>query len=343
MSDKVETIAYVGEKWGGKTPWHGKGVEVTNDLTTDQMMAKAGLDWDVQKVQSYIKWNGQEIPTEDFQLVRSTDGQILSRVSKNWHVNQNKEAFDFFKDFVLEGDMEMHTAGSLDQGRMVWALAKIKNKEFTVANKKDIVAPYLLFSNPHEYGRCIDVRFTAICVVCWNTISFALNGKEDLFIRLNHTKKFDPDLVKKTLKIANTKLEEYHTLSSFLAGKKYTPKNVVKYIKEVFPKIKHERSGEKAETFEKWKERKIKREKERGREYDEELSRPAKIALAILDEHPHAKIAKNTWWAAFNAVTFSVDHLLGTDENRLAKAWYGSGRQKKLVALNRAIEYAKAS
>ena len=39
MAHQVETMAYAGE-----VPWHGLGVEVSNDLTPNQMMKKAGLD-----------------------------------------------------------------------------------------------------------------------------------------------------------------------------------------------------------------------------------------------------------------------------------------------------------
>ena len=48
MSHEVETMAYAGE-----VPWHGLGTPVSNDLTPNQMMVKAGLDWSVNKVPTY--------------------------------------------------------------------------------------------------------------------------------------------------------------------------------------------------------------------------------------------------------------------------------------------------
>ena len=42
MAHMVETMAYAGE-----VPWHGLGVKVSNDLTPQQMMDKAGLNWEV--------------------------------------------------------------------------------------------------------------------------------------------------------------------------------------------------------------------------------------------------------------------------------------------------------
>ena len=43
----------------------------------------------------------------------------------------------------------MHTAGSLEDGRRVWALAKV-NDTFEVF-KGDAIEQFLLFSNPHKY------------------------------------------------------------------------------------------------------------------------------------------------------------------------------------------------
>jgi hypothetical protein len=45
MSHEVETMAYAGE-----LPWHGLGVEVSNELTPMMMLEKAGLDWTVDEV-----------------------------------------------------------------------------------------------------------------------------------------------------------------------------------------------------------------------------------------------------------------------------------------------------
>jgi len=164
MAHNVETMAYAGE-----VPWHGLGVQVSNDLTPNQMMEKAGLDWSVIECPSYIEHDGKKIETGQRALVRSTDGRILTNVGPVWNPVQNEDAFNFFSEYVLAGDMEMHTAGSLRNGQIVWALAKVK-ESFDLFGG-DQVDSYLLFSNPHRYGHSIDVRFTPIRVVCNNTLS----------------------------------------------------------------------------------------------------------------------------------------------------------------------------
>ena len=52
-------------------------------------------------------------------------------VSNDWEPLQNHEAFDFFNDFISQGDMKMDTCGSIRGGQLVWAMAKV-NEDFTV-------------------------------------------------------------------------------------------------------------------------------------------------------------------------------------------------------------------
>ena len=311
MAHMVETMAYAGE-----TPWHGLGVSVHNDLTPDQMLVKAGLDWTVNKVPSYVNIGGQEIATGQQALVRSSDNSILSMVSDDWNPCQNHEAFEFFNDFVMEGNMEMHTAGSLKQGKNVWALAKVKDSFEILGGDK--VDSYLLFSNPHEYGRCIDIRFTPVRVVCNNTLTLSLAGKTDLMVRLNHRSKFDPDMVKKTLGIAQTKMGTYKEMAEFLASRAYTTESVTNYLKEVFPSL--------------------------TKKDNSIMSRPATQAFEVLETQPGAEFGKNSFWQAFNATTYVVDHVLGhSQETRLQSAWFGDNRKRKLIALEKAVEFAVAA
>ena len=44
MVAAVETMAYAGE-----LPWHGLGTKVPQDLSTDEFIKQAGLDWTVSK------------------------------------------------------------------------------------------------------------------------------------------------------------------------------------------------------------------------------------------------------------------------------------------------------
>ena len=214
MAHQVETMAYAGE-----VPWHGLGVEVSNDLTPNQMMKKAGLDWTVDQIDSYATLpNGKKVATGMKALVRSSDNKVLTNIGQIWNPVQNEEAFEFFSEYVLAGDMEMHTAGSLKGGQMVWALAKVKESFDLFGGDK--VESYLLFSNPHLYGKSIDIRFTPIRVVCNNTLSLSLAEQAERSIKVGHRGSFNADEVKKALGIASDKLKTYKEMAEFLGSKR---------------------------------------------------------------------------------------------------------------------------
>ena len=123
MSHEVEMVNGQAQMaYAGEVPWHGLGTAVSNDLTPQQMQEVAGLNWSVEK-QDIITSGGVTIDGKQA-LVRSSDNKVLDVIGENWNPVQNDEAFNFFSEYVLAGDMEMHTAGSLKGGKMVWALAK---------------------------------------------------------------------------------------------------------------------------------------------------------------------------------------------------------------------------
>ena len=315
MIDGVAQMAYAGDK-----PWHGLGVEVSNDLTPAQMMRKAGLDWSVEKVDSFIEVDGERIPTGQQSLVRSSDNKILTNVGGDWNPVQNSEAFEFFSEYVLAGDMEMNTAGSLKGGSNVFALAKVKDS-FTILGE-DQVDSYLLFSNPHQYGKAIDVRFTPIRVVCSNTLTFSLNSASKNFVKLNHRSVFDADQVKETLGIAHDKFSQYKEMAEFLSTRRFTAESLVQFYNDVFP-YTH-------------KESEVKTVKD--------LSKNARDAYEVLETQPGANFGEGTWWQALNSITYLTDHKLGRNaDTRMQSAWFGVNQSRKIKAANKAVEYATAS
>lgn len=316
MAHMMETMAYAGE-----TPWHGLGEKVSNDLSPTQMMKKAGCDWTVHEVESFIEFDDRKIPTGQKSLVRGTDGKVLTNVGADWKPVQNEQAFEFFSEYVYAGDMEMHTAGSLKGGQMIWALAKVK--ESFELFKGDEVESFLLFSNPHQYGKSIDVRFTPIRVVCNNTLTLALEKETQRGVRVGHRTEFNGDMVKEQLGIAHEKFSKYKEMAQFLGSKRFTMDSLVEYYNTVFPRTSDKRIRDMALSA-------------------ETLSRPAKQAFDVLETQPGAKFAEGTWWQAFNSVTFMTDHLQGrSQENRLYSSWYGSNQLRKRLALNAAVDFAE--
>jgi phage/plasmid-like protein (TIGR03299 family) len=292
------------------------GKEVQDNMSTDEMLEESGTNWKVFKKPIYANMGNKkkQIMIDDrMALIRDRDEKILDIVGKDWNPLQNHQAFDFFREFVEAGHMTMETAGSLQGGKRVWVLAKT-NDSFEVV-KGDVVDKYFLFSNPHEYGKCIDIRVTPIRVVCMNTLTMALARSHDVMARINHCNVFNPEEAKRILGIATEKTEAYEGAAKLLAKKRATDVAIVEYLNSVFPSNK------------------------KG-----SLSRTATQAQKIIQSQPGSEFAEGSWWQAFNAITFMTDHLLGRGEDtRLTSAWYGGNARKKEGALRKALELAENS
>jgi phage/plasmid-like protein (TIGR03299 family) len=312
MVEMIDGVAQMAYRASQGRPWHGLGTPVSDDMTPEQMMVVAGLDWNVQKVESFIEFNGNRVPTGQQSLVRETDGKILTHVGPGWNPVQNADAFEFFADFVANGDMVMDTAGSLKDGRIVWALADVRDG-FTIFNG-DEVRGYLLFSNPHQYGKSIDIKFVMERVVCNNTLTVALNEKGQPSVRVNHRSQFNADRVKEILGLGHNKVEKFKEAAEFLGSKRYTVADLETYFGEVFGLSARE--GKK-------------------------LTRTAERAMEIVENQPGADFRPGTFWNAYNAVTYLVDHELGRSaDSRMASAWFGGNAKRKVDALDLALGMA---
>lgn len=308
--DGSYSIAYAGEAC-----WHGLGKNVHNDLTPEQMLVEAQVDWAVEKQPLYRKVGDDFEVTGNCALVRDLDNKILSYVSEDWNPLQNAEAFGFFHEFVMAGDMEMHTAGSLKGGQVVWCLAKLKNPINIFG--KDVIEPYFLFTNPHRFGSAIDVRLTNIRVVCNNTITMALGEKAtNQVVKMSHRSMFNPETVKALLGMADMKNRKFSDAMEFLTTKRYTEDSATEFFAKVFPKV--------------------------TKKDDNALSKNAKDAIGIVEIQPGADIFPGTFYNLLNAVTFLGTHEIGREtDTRLYNQWFGSTQKRNVTALNTALDMAE--
>ena len=319
MSAELETIA-----WTGNTPWHGLGTQVPRDLSPEEMQQAAQLDWDVEKIPLIYKFKELQFDTEQFALVRSSDGEMLDVVkSDNWTPVQNSQAFEFFERFVRHNRMSMEVAGSLRDGKFVFVLAKM-NQSFEVGRgHHDQTDAYLLFTNPHQYGHAVDIRLTPVRVVCMNTLQLALSEASDAMMKFNHRHEFDVGSAQSLFERFLGRFGDYQDQVQFLAHRSYSEETLRQYFDRCFP----------------YKPNMHTRSPKRSRR-----SANAKLALKIIDTQPGAEYSPGTWWNALNAVTFLTDHELGrSNETRLQSAWYGIGQQRKRKALDLALDYAEAA
>lgn len=315
LKDGTASMAY--RESAGK-PWHKLGVPVSDDMTPRQIMQAAGLDWTVSKHDTFAKVlaaDGTEeyIATGTQALLRDTDNSVLTEVGPGWNPVQNEEAFDFFHKFTESGEMMMDTAGSLQDGRIVWALADLKSGFDLFGG--DRINGYLLFSSFHKYGSATEVRFCAERVVCKNTLTMALKEHGKPSVKINHRAKFDANKVQEVLGISGEKLETLKEQAEFLGSKQYNKDDLEQYFGTLFGESNKE---------------------------DQKLSRTAEKVMALVESQPGTEYAPGSFWQLFNAVTHHLDFHSGrSDDTRMASSWFGTGATKKVDALNLALEMAK--
>ena len=347
MAHAVETMAYAGE-----VPWHGLGVKVDDDLTPDEMLIAAGLDWTVSKrhlfthdkptIEASTQDNLNDLVAlpEHYVIVRDSDNKPFGPCGSKFVPSQNKDAFQFFRKFTDAGHMKMETAGSLKGGEQVWGLANV-SKDFVLPGD-DRVLGYLLVSVSHKWGKSNEIRFTPVRVVCNNTLSMALADRTTSGFRMPHTTSIDAEVfqaAEEALGLAGERMDQYKEGAEFLSSKKFNKDSIVTYIADLFqPELLKEQAEIEKMTD-------VRAIATRQSMVDEFKKTPS-LVLQAVEEQPGAnlKSSKGTWWGAMNAVTFIVDHKWGYDRDAaLHNAWFGERAALKTKAMAKAIEYAKAA
>ena len=164
MAANVETMFSVREK-----PWHGLGKIVMEAPTSKDALQLAGLDWNV--VQEPIYTEFKEVVEGYKANVRDSDRKVLGVVSDRYKVVQNADAFSFTDELLGKG-VRYETAGSLQEGKKVWLLARLP-REYIIGGER--ISPYLVFSNTHDGSGSVKVAITPVRVVCNNTLNLALS------------------------------------------------------------------------------------------------------------------------------------------------------------------------
>lgn len=273
MAANVETMFYVRE-----VPWHGLGTCVQEAPTSADALRLAGLDWEVKQRNIQV-CGGAKI--ENFKAnVRSTDGKVLGVVTDRYQIVQNADAFSF-TDELIGGDVRYETAGSLQEGKKIWLLAKMPTRQVV----GDEVEPYLCFSNTHDGSGSIRVCMTPIRVVCNNTLNLALNTAQRQW-STKHVGNIDQKMqeARMCLELADVYMNELSEYAEKLANKRITDDELNKILDEMFP-IDEEDSDRKKNSVQK-----------------------AKDEFMVCYLRPDIAMYLNTAWGVVNAMSDMVTH-----------------------------------
>ncbi|MGE9943119.1 DUF932 domain-containing protein [Bariatricus sp. SGI.161] len=225
MSANVESMF-----WVRKVPWHGLGKGVKQAPNSAEALSLAGLDWKVVQ-EPIITATGDLV--EGYKAnVRDTDHRVLGVVTDRYKIVQNTDAFSFTDALLGEG-VRYETAGSLQEGKKVWLLARLPH-EYIIAGEH--ISPYLLFFNSHDGSGAVKVCITPIRVVCNNTLNLALATAKRSWSMV-HTGDINGKLeeAKNTLFMAEKYMDSLGKEFEVLRKKNLTDAQVKEYIEILLP------------------------------------------------------------------------------------------------------------
>jgi len=311
-------MAYVGD-----VPWHGFGKNLPQGATIEVWIKEAQLDWQILRESVRYRFRNELLTMPDRHvLLRSDNGHPLSVVSDDYKIVQPKEVVEFYRDLVKDSDFTLETAGALDEGRKVWALARSIHTGF--ANPKaneDEMNGFLLLATSCDKTLATTAAFTSIRVVCQNTLQFAMEeikGQPPTkCIKVPHNHRFVENEVKTKLGLINTAWETFIRKVNHLTQIPIDDSKAKEFFEQLFLDPKS----------------------------NKRLTNKAVLEIQSLYSSfnnvygQDLQTAKGTAWGLVNAVTYYVDHdrKSSNQGTRLDSAWFGSGAQLKEKAWNAAI------
>lgn len=330
MAHEVETMAYAGE-----IPWHGIGTLVKNPadaVSPQRFMELAGLDWEVTKVPVFAHLTAESVPTikaagpidsldvetNHGAIVRRTDGRVLGVVGPGYVPLQNRSVFEWFAPFLESGRVAFEAGGSLREGAIIWALARVIGLNDLI-REGDRVVNYMLLTHGHDGMHAVLIGFTPTRVVCANTLAAAKAHRDSQLIRAKHTSGLQVTLerVRDIMDVAEVQFRATIDQYRLLASCQVNESDVRKYVKVVVDAPK-----------------------------DEERISPAmdkKIDRMVELTYSGRGNSGKDLWDAYNGVTeYLTWEASKTTDNRFRSLWFGQGSQMSQKALEVGVEMAMA-
>jgi phage/plasmid-like protein (TIGR03299 family) len=301
-----------GLMYTGATPWHGLGVKLDSPATAAEAIAAAGLDWTVIKKPVYVRniHGGFEEVAGKAAIVREDTQEVFTIMGDGYEPTQQRDAFNMFDGVVGLGEAVYHTAGSLFGGRKIFVLARLPEDIEIVPG--DVVQPYILLSNSHDGSQALRMQLTPIRVVCANTLSAALRGGGGFYAK--HTKNVlaRASEAREVLGLAHAYYEMFARQVDQLVNTRMTVIEVQEYLQRVY---------------------RFKGDQTYG-DQDHRILKAYETTLDLLG-HPTNTVGgiQGTKWAAYNAVSYYVDHERPVrngayaNDRRLDASWFGNGAE----------------
>lgn len=278
----------------------------------EQAIKSAGFDYEVEKQNIKINFNGSMIESDDHQaLINNKTGKVLSVVSPRYKLVQPREVLEFYQGAAEKAGFQLDRVGVNDGGQSVWAIAATPDKEKVLDEE---IRQELVMSTSFNTKTATNIKIQVLCLACLNGMT-RRSTKEA--VRVKHSQSFNPDEVKADLGLIQREYAGFKEIIESLAETKVSDRNMVRLI--------HAIVGKKEKI-------------------EDESTRTQNIIERIYKDTFHSPgsdltARKNSLWGLYNGFTYYVDH----DSNfSTSSKMFGAGDKLKNDAMSILLDVAKA-
>lgn len=219
-----------------KPSWHGKENLLENPpASIEEARRLSGLEWEPEYCPVYNEYSA-EVP--GFKGIRRDDNGFYLNIARDtYEVITNQETFEIVWAVIGQGAY-LDTAGSVRDGRQVWALAHL-DEPIVIPGDRSLSFPYLVMLTSHDGTAACKVLPTTVRVVCWNTFQMALSQGDRTGIQFSfrHTKRVKNRIAEAKKIIGGTKnfAERWAKDAEDLVRMKVSTAQIHQFVLEFFP------------------------------------------------------------------------------------------------------------
>lgn len=271
MPDEVDTMFSARSR-----EWHGKANFTGRELTADEAIVEAGLDWLVVPSPVFAELNGERIDVPDMQaMVRDSDKSVLHIASQRYEPIQNDAYFRFAETLLDEG-VTFKTAGALRGGKRIFVCLDIP-RSIKVGGIEPVEL-YLLVRGSHDSSLAFGADIVTVVTVCQNTMTLGMQTAKSSW-STKHTANAETKIAeaRDALGVTFAYADEWEETMTKLIETEFTKRQFEQMVKALFP-----HSDNKHDRF----------------------SREQYAMIGVLESSPNINgDARYTAWGALNAIT----------------------------------------
>jgi phage/plasmid-like protein (TIGR03299 family) len=300
----------------------------TGEQDIARALRTAGMDWEVETRPMYYKDEGGNEHLADEMAIVRQDGEWgprqLGSATDRYRPVQNMEAARLFEPLLDTGKFKVDAAGVTTSNR-VWVSIR-SNEEHDITGRGDQVVSRLLGHWKHDGGAAVTFQYLPMRIICSNMIQRLVNSddrRSGITVRhygdvpgamgrvrelFDYLAKYEAEDVQAMMRLAKKPIRDVDAYFQSLIERPVESEYDTNtgYLRAV-----NRRDGVIADMH---------------KRYDNPIGGP--------NVYDH-----NTYWAAYNAVTETVDHSLGVKGKRdyMDYAVFGVGSRMRGLAFENAL------